>query len=291
MIEGNEVLQVPSLLPVDDQYKRVIHDILTNGKEKSDPQGVGNLSVSGVLFKFDLSIGRLPMLSLRDMGRSWKSMVGELLWIIKGSTNTGDLHKDGIHLWDIWAEATQKEFGYQEGDLGPIYGKQWRAFDGGGPKPVDQLVEAMRLLKTNPDSRRIIVSGWNPAEIDKVFVAPCHCFWQGHHAQNEFSMNVFQRSGDMPVGIPFDIVEYSLLLKMVAKINAMTPRFLNYFIGDAHIYKDQIPHMEVLLERESRPEPKVTINSQATNITGFEIGDFVLDEYNPHPGMKIPVAL
>ncbi len=278
-------------MSAEHQYLQLIDKVLTKGKEKTDPQGVGNLSIPGYTMQFDLSDGKFPLITVRDMKGSWKAMVGELLWFISGSTNVADLHKQGVKLWDQWAEASEKEMSYPPGELGPIYGKQWREFNGGGKEPVDQLTEAMKLLKDNPDSRRIIVSSWNPTDAEKVFVAPCHCFFQFHHAQNELSLNLFQRSGDVPVGIPFNIAEYSLLLMMVAKINNMEPKYLSHFIGDAHIYKDQIPYMDDLLNREPKPAPQVEIQSDATTIYDYRHQDFTLKNYDPHPKVKIPVAL
>lgn len=273
------------------EYLTLVDEVLTRGKEKTDPQKVGNISIAGHTMTFDLSDGQFPLVTVRDMSGSWRAIVGELLWYIRGSTNVQDLQAEGIHIWDQWAEVTQKEYGYQQGELGPIYGKQWRAFDGGGEEPVDQLGEAMGLLRTNPDSRRIIVTSWNPSQVDRVFIAPCHCFFQFHHAQGELSLNLFQRSGDVPVGIPFDTAEYALLLTMVAKLNNMTPKYLNHFIGDAHIYKDQIKHMKELLKREPKSPPKVDIRPGVPTIFDYKYQDFTLVGYESHPKMKIPVAL
>jgi len=269
------------------EYLELVENVLTKGREKGDPQGVGHTSVPGYKMEFDLSGGRFPLITTRDMSGSWNAMVGELLWFISGSTNVADLNKNGIHLWDAWAEAS-KDMGYKEGELGPIYGAQWR---GRGSSRIDQLSVAMNLLKFDPDSRRIIVDSWNPDDVDKVFVAPCHCLFQFHHAQNELSLNLFQRSGDVPVGIPFNIAEYSLLLMMAAKVNNMTAKYLNHFIGDAHIYKDQIPQMRELMTRSPKPLPNVVINSDAKTIYDFRSGDFSLINYEAHPKIKIPVAL
>lgn len=289
--EQQELTENLTILPVDDQYRQLVKTILARGQEKSDPQGVGNLSINGYHLQYDLSTGRFPLLGLRDLGGSWKTIVGELLWFIKGSTNTVDLHKEGIHLWDVWADATQKDFDYPPGELGPIYGKQWRAFDGGGPEPVDQLIENMRLLKTNPDSRRIAVSAWNPYQINRVFVSPCIRYFQFHHAQNELGLSFVQGSADVAVGVPFDTAEYALLLLMAAKVNNMQPKILNHFIVDGHIYKDQIPKMQELVERKTSREPSVVIHSQPDSILDYKREDFELTGYEPSEKMKIPVAL
>lgn len=283
--EGRE-----NLFPlVDDQYRRLVQRILTEGVEKSDPQGVGNFSIHGHELKYDLSTGTFPLIGLRDYGRSWKAMVGELLWFVNGSTNTADLHKDGIKLWDQWVEPTQREFGYPEGELGPIYGKQWRAFSAGGGVIVDQLLETMRLLRENPDSRRIVISVWNPKEINEVFIAPCIRYIQFHHAQGRLGMTVLQGSGDVGVGVPWDTAQYALLLLMAAKVNGMQPGVFNHYITDAHIYKNQIPAMQELIQRKSTPEPRVVIRYQPNSILDFKIEDFELVDYHPNEKMNVPV--
>lgn len=279
--------------PIDDQYRRVVEKILKDGKLKGDPQGVGDLSIHGAQMSFDLSDGRYPLLGLRDMRGSRKAMAEEIFWIMSGSTNVGDLNKEGVHVWDIWAEATKKDFPkYPDGSLGPVYGQQWRAFNGGGPKPVDQLQEATMLLGQNPDSRRIVISSWNPYDINQVFIAPCLPFLQFHHAQGELGLTVIQRSGDIPIGVPFNIGEYALFLRMVAQVHSMRPALLDYHINDAHIYLDQVPYMEELIKRSSTPEPTLTITSNPENIFEFKRQDFKLEGYAPHPRMDdIPVAL
>lgn len=278
-------------LSIDEQYRRLVQRVLATGQEKTDPQGVGNLSIHGYELTYNLSTGRLPLLGLRDLRGSWKAIVGELLWFIKGGTNTSDLHQDGIHLWDEWAVATQKEFGYPEGELGPIYGKQWRAYDAGGPEPVDQLLEAMRLLREKPDSRRIAIIVWNPREINEVFISPCIRYIQFHHAQGKLGMSIIQGSGDVGVGVPWDTAQYALLLLMTAKVNNMQPDLFNHFITDAHIYKNQIPAMEELIQREPTQEPRVIIHSKPESILDFKREDFELVDYNPHAKLNVPVSL
>lgn len=281
--------QLPS---VDEQYRQLVQNILTKGGEKTDPQGVGNFSLHGPNLAFDLSTGRYPLLGLRDLRGSRKAMAEELFWIMSGSTNVHDLHKEGVHIWDQWAQATQKDFPeYPEGDLGPVYGKQWRTFNGGGPQPVDQLNEAMRLLRENPNSRRIVISVWNPYDINQVFIAPCIRYLQFHHADGKLGLTVVQGSADVPVGVPFDIAEYALFLRMVAQVHNMQPALLDYHLVDAHIYRNQIPAMEELARREATEEPILTITSQPENIFGFKRQDFKLDGYQPHPKIEIPVAL
>lgn len=279
-------------LPVDEQYRGLVQKILTEGLEKPDPQGVGNLSIHGFNFNFDLSKNKHPLLGLRDLSGSRKAMAEELFWIMRGSTNVKDLHKEDVHLWDQWADATKKEFPeYPEGELGPVYGAQWRAFNGGGQKPVDQLSEAMRLLRENPDSRRIVISVWNPYDINRVFISPCIRYLQFHHAKGHLGLSVVQGSCDVPVGLPFDIAEYAILLRMAAHVHNMQPAKLDYHLVDAHIYLDQVSAMEDLIKRESIPEPTLTILSNPKNILEFKRQDFKWVGYQPHLKMDIPVSL
>lgn len=278
-----------NLSPIDDQYRQLVQKILTEGQEKSDPQGVGNLSIHGHLMTFDLSTKRYPLLGLRDLRDkqgSFKSLPGELLWFIEGSTDVADLHKRGVHFWDPWVEPTQKEFGYKEGELGPIYGKQWRNFEG-----VDQLSEAMRLLKENPDSRRIVITAWHPREVNEVFVAPCIRYLQFHHTEGKLGLSIIQGSADVGVGVPFDTAEYALLLLMAAKVNKMTPGLLNHFLVDAHIYKNHISNMEELIKRETTAEPSLVIKSSPNSLFEFQQDDFELINYAPHEMMRLRAAL
>lgn len=280
------------LKSIDQQYKQLVKTILTKGQEKTDPQGPGNFSYHGYTLTFDLSNGSYPLLGLRDLKGSRKAMFEELSWIMSGSTNVSDLHRENVHIWDQWAVATQKDFPeYPEGSLGPVYGKQWRAFGGEGAVEVDQLEEAMRLLKENPDSRRIVISVWNPADLSKVFIAPCIRYLQFHHANGRLGLSVIQGSADVPVGLPFDIAEYALFLRMMAHVNNMTPALLDYHLVDAHIYKNQIPAMRELIKRKPTPEPTLNITSNPEDIFGFKRSDFELAGYEPHPKMDIPVDL
>jgi len=275
----------------EQQYLDLVRDILENGQKKSDPQKVGNLAVCGRQMRFNLEDG-FPLITTRSMKGSWKAMVYELLWFLSGSTKLEDLHKNDVHLWDIWGTPEIcKSLGLEPGDLGPIYGKQWRAFDGGGEKPVDQIQRLIDDLKGNPDSRRLIVSSWNPVDADRVFVAPCHCFFKFFHADGELSLHLFQRSGDVPIGIPFNIAEYSLLLMMVAQVTGLKAKEFVHTISDAHIYLDQIDVMKELLTRDTKPLPKVKLNPNVKNIFDFKFEDFTLEDYDSHPKIKIPVGL
>lgn len=292
MCERHKTTESEKYPSIDQQYGVLVQKILTEGIEKTDPQGVGNLSICGYTLRYDLSAGRFPLLSLRNLKDSWKPIVGELLLYISGNTNISSLREQGIHFLDKWADATQKQFGYPPGELGPTYSKQWRAYNAGEPAPIDQLAENMKLLVTNPDSRRIATSAWNPGDIKKVFVAPCIRYFQFYHAQNKLSLAFVHGSADVGAGVPFDTAQYALILLMAAKVNNMQPKELVHFMVDAHLYKDQLPHMEELIKREPKQEPRVVIKSKATNLFEFKIDDFELVDYDDsNPKMKIPVAL
>ena len=273
------------------QYLDLVDYVLKNGQQKTDPQKVGNIAVCGYQMRFDLNDG-FPLITTRSMKGSFKTMVYELLWFLSGSTRVEDLQKNNVHIWDIWATPEIcGPLGLENGDLGPIYGKQWRAFNGGGEKPVDQIANLIRDLKASPDSRRLVVTAWNPAEVDKVFVAPCHCFFKFFHAQGELSLHLFQRSANVPIGVPFDIAEYALLLMMVAQVTGLKPKEFVYTLSDTHIYLNQIEQVKELLTREPRPLPQVTINPDVKDIFSFKFEDFTLENYDPHPPIKIPVSL
>lgn len=281
-----------TVLPIDEQYRMLVQAILTRGLEKSDPQGVGNYSIHGYELVYDLSEGRFPLLGLRDLRGSRKAMAQELFWIMSGSTNVHDLQKEDVHIWDQWANATKEYFPeYADGELGPVYGKQWRAFEGGGPEPIDQLLEAMRLLRENPDSRRIVITVWNPYDTNRVFISPCIRYLQFHHAQGKLGLTIIQGSADVGVGVPFDTAQYALFLLMVAKVNGMQPALLHHILVDAHIYKNQIPCIQELLQRDTTQEPIMAIHSKPNSIFDFKRQDFELIGYNPHHRMNIPVAL
>ena len=273
------------------QYLDLVKHILKNGKEKTDPQKIGNIAVCGYQMRFNLNDG-FPLITTRSMKSSWRAMVHEMLWFLSGSTHVKDLHKNNVHLWDMWAtKEICSGLSLKTGDLGPIYGKQWRAFNGGGNKPVDQIKQLIRDLKSNPDSRRLVVTAWNPVDADKVFVAPCHCFFRFFHADGELSLHLFQRSADVPIGVPFNIAEYALLLMMVAQVVGLKAKEFIHTLSDTHIYLDQIDQMKQLVKRKPRSLPKVRINPKVKDIFKFKFDDFTLKDYDPHPPMKIPVGL
>lgn len=274
------------------QYLALLKHVLENGEKKTDPQGVGNLAVFGYQMRFNLRDG-FPLITTRDLRGSWKAMIHELRWFLSGSTKVSDLHKDGVHLWDVWATPEIcRSLGLEAGDLGPIYGKQWRAFSCGDGVEVDQIKQVVNGLKGNPDSRRWIVSSWNPRDIDRVFVAPCHCFYQFFHANGKLSLQLYQRSADLPVGVPFNIAEYSLLLMMVAQVTGLRAWEFVHTIGDGHIYLDQVEGVREQISRVPRELPHVHINPEVKDIFSFTFDDFRLGEdYVPHPKIKFPVAV
>jgi len=273
------------------QYLELLNHVLENGEKKSDPQGVGNISVCGYQMRFNLKDG-FPLITTRDLSGSWKAMVYELLWFLSGSTKVADLNKNGVHLWDIWAtHEICDQMGLPHGDLGPIYGKQWRAFSCGDGVEVDQISNVIEMIKNNPDSRRLIVSSWNPLDVEHVFVAPCHCFYQFFHSNGKLSLHLFQRSADIPVGVPFNIAEYSLLLMMVAQVTGLETGEFIHTLSDAHIYLDQIDSVKEQLLRQPKKLPNATLNPGIKNIFNFSFEDFTLIGYDPHPKIKIPVSL
>lgn len=273
------------------QYLDLLRHVLENGEKKTDPQGVGNIAVCGYQMRFNMKDG-FPLITTRSLKGSWKAIIHELLWFLSGSTNVADLNKYGVHLWDQWAtQEICEKMNLPVGDLGPIYGKQWRTFDGGGTETVDQIKRVINDLQYNPDSRRLIVTSWNPREADMVFVAPCHCFFQFFHSNGKLSLHLFQRSADIPVGVPFNIAEYSLLLMMVAEVTGLEAWEFVHTLSDAHIYLNQIEAVKEQLSREHRALPEVIINPSVNDIFSFKFFDFGLEEYNPHPPIKIPVAL
>lgn len=275
------------------QYLDLIDYTLKHGKKKTDPQKIGNISIFSYKMRFFLNNG-FPLITTKDLGGGkFKKMVYELLWFLSGSTKVADLHKGDVRYWDQWAtKETCEPLGLETGDLGPIYGKQWRAFDGGGVECVDQITEVIARIKRDPDNRRHVVTAWNPVDVNKVFVAPCHCFFLFYHAEGELSLELVQRSADIMVGVPFNTAQYALLLMMVAQITGLglKPHEFVHELIDAHIYKDQIGFAEQQVTRNPRPLPRVNINPDVNNIFSFRVEDFELKGYDPHPYIKIPVA-
>lgn len=281
------------------QYLDVLAEILDRGVQKTDPQGVGNINITGAQMRFDLTDG-FPLVTTRSLKGSWRAMRAELLWFLSGSTKATDLHKYGVKLWDQWATADICiQMGLPLGELGPIYGHHWRNF--GATKfangyyahdGVDQITKIINQIRENPDSRRHVITAWDPRNVDDVFVAPCHITLHFVHRGNGvLDLHLFQRSCDVPVGIPFNIAEYSLLLMMVAQVTGLKAGEFVHSLSDAHIYLDQIDGVREQLKREPLTLPKVKINPDITNIFDFGMDDFELDYYESHPPIKYPVAV
>ena len=272
------------------QYQEMLRRILETGQRKGDPHGVGNIAVCGHHMRFDVS-DRFPLITTRSLAKSFKAAVVELLWYLSGERRVDFLHKHGVHLWDQWATPEIcAQYGLEPGDLGRIYGPQWIRWRTSSGGEINQIKNVIADLKRFPDSRRHVVTAWNPQDVDGVFVAPCHCFFKFFHAQGKLSLHLFQRSADAPVGVPFDIAEYAMFLRMVAQVVGMEVGEFVYDTSDTHIYLNQIEQTRELLTREPRPLPRIEINPDVKDIFAFRPEDFALLDYDPHPAMKIPVA-
>lgn len=262
------------------QYEELLAYIKENGTPKEDRTGTGTVSIFGAQLRFNLE-NSFPLITTKKV--HLRSIIHELLWFIKGETNIAYLKENKVTIWDEWAD--------EKGDLGPVYGKQWRSW----PKPngtsIDQLKQVVDTLKTNPDSRRIIVSAWNVAELDQMALMPCHSFFQFYVANGKLSCQLYQRSADMFLGVPFNIASYALLTMMIAQVCNLGLGDLVHTFGDAHIYNNHFEQVEKQLSRDARPYPTMKLNKKVNNIDDFVFEDFTLENYNPHPGIKAPVAI
>lgn len=263
------------------QYLELLTDILDHGVEKTDRTGTGTLSVFGRQMRFDLSEG-FPLLTTKKL--HLKSIIYELLWFIKGDTNVKYLQENGVRIWNEWADPVS-------GDLGPVYGAQWRAWPDGRGGFIDQLSQAIETIKTNPDSRRIIVSAWNVAQIPDMALPPCHAFFQFYVAQGRLSLQLYQRSADSFLGVPFNIASYALLLMMVAQVTGLKPGEFIHTTGDTHLYTNHLEQARLQLQREPRQLPTMTLNPEVKSIFDFKYEDFTLTDYNPHPHISATVAV
>jgi thymidylate synthase len=262
------------------QYLDLLRDVLENGAEKSDRTGTGTRSVFGRQLRFDLAEG-FPMLTTKKLHQ--KSIVGELIWFLRGDTNVHWLQERGINIWNEWAD--------ENGDLGPVYGHQWRSWptpDGGS---IDQIAKVIDSIKNNPDSRRHIVSAWNVAEVDDMALPPCHTMFQFYVADGKLSCQLYQRSADVFLGVPFNIASYALLTMIVAQLTGLEPGEFVHTFGDAHLYSNHIEQAELQLGREPGPLPTMLINPERTEIDSFEIEDFTLLDYVAAPSIKAPIAV
>ncbi len=264
----------------DPIYLALMHYALENGVDKSDRTGTGTRSIFGYQMRFDLAAG-FPLLTTKKM--HLKSIIHELLWFLKGDTNIAYLKAHGVTIWDEWAQAN--------GELGPVYGYQWRSWPAPDGKHIDQISEAIQQIKTNPDSRRIIVSAWNVADIPKMALAPCHAFFQFYVANGALSCQLYQRSADIFLGVPFNIASYALLTMMVAQVCNLKPGDFVHTLGDAHLYSNHLEQARTQLLREPRSSPIMCINPDVQDIFAFRFEDFVLENYDPHPPIKAPIAV
>ena len=263
-----------------DQYLDLLRRVRTSGTKKTDRTGTGTLSVFGHQMRFDLA-GGFPLVTTKKL--HVKSIIHELIWFLAGDTNVAYLQKNGVRIWDEWARA--------DGDLGPVYGKQWRSWSAPGGRTIDQIAEVVHTLKTNPDSRRMIVSAWNPADIPQMALAPCHCLFQFYVADGKLSCQLYQRSADIFLGVPFNIASYALLTMMMAQVTDLQPGEFVHTFGDAHLYLNHLEQADLQLARTPRPLPTMTINPIAKDIFAFRYEDFVLTGYDPHPHIAAPVAI
>ena len=262
------------------QYHELMERILADGVEKRDRTGTGTLSVFGHQTRFDLADG-FPLVTTKKL--HVKSIVHELLWFLAGDTNIKYLNQHGVRIWDAWAD--------QDGELGPVYGRQWRSWPSPGGGTIDQIANVVTAIRRNPDSRRLIVTAWNPAEVDQMALPPCHCLFQFYVANGKLSCQLYQRSGDVFLGVPFNIASYALLTMMVAQVTGLKPGDFVHSLGDVHLYSNHLEQARLQLTRPTRPLPAMQINPDVKDIFGFRYEDFKLEGYDPHPHIKAEVAV
>lgn len=262
------------------QYLDLLDHVLTNGVEKGDRTGTGTISVFGYQMRFNLADG-FPVLTTKKL--HLKSIIHELLWFISGSTNIKYLTDNGVRIWNEWAD--------EDGNLGPVYGHQWRSWEAADGRTIDQLLDVVETIKKNPDSRRLIISSWNVGDVDKMALPPCHCLFQFYVANGKLSCQLYQRSCDIFLGVPFNIASYALLTMMIAQVTGLEVGDFVHTLGDAHIYSNHIEQVKLQLTREPYPLPKMLINKDVKNILDFKYEDFILTDYVAHPHIKGVVAV
>ncbi len=262
------------------QYHDLLERILADGVEKHDRTGTGTLSIFGHQMRFDLAAG-FPLTTTKKL--HLKSIVHELLWFLAGDTNVRYLNENGVSIWDEWAD--------EHGDLGPVYGRQWRSWptpDGGA---IDQIANVIAAIRRNPDSRRLIVTAWNPADVDRMALPPCHCLFQFYVANGRLSCQLYQRSADAFLGVPFNIASYALLTLMVAQVTGFAPGEFIHTLGDAHLYLNHLEQARLQLSRPPRKLPRMLLNPAVIDLFAFRYQDFTLEGYEPHPHIKAKVAV
>lgn len=262
------------------QYLDLCRRILTEGTKKEDRTGTGTISLFGHQMRFDLSEG-FPLLTTKKLHT--KSIVYELLWFLKGDTNVRYLQENGVRIWNEWAD--------ENGDLGPVYGKQWRSFQGANGKTVDQIQWIVDEIKRNPNSRRLVVSAWNPAELDEMALPPCHCLFQFYVSEGKLSCQLYQRSGDTFLGVPFNIASYALLTHMIAHVTGLKPGWFIHTLGDAHLYLNHLEQVNEQLQREPYPLPTLKLNPDVRSIFDFTYEDIEIVNYRAHPHIKGRVSV
>lgn len=262
------------------QYHDLMNHVLEHGVKKEDRTGTGTISVFGYQMRFNLSEG-FPLLTTKKLHT--KSIIHELLWFLKGDTNIKYLKDNGVRIWDEWAD--------ENGNLGPVYGYQWRNWPTPDGKHIDQITQVVNMIKNNPDSRRLIVSAWNVADINQMKLPPCHAFFQFYVANGKLSCQLYQRSADIFLGVPFNIASYALLTMMIAQVCNLEPGDFVHTMGDAHLYTNHIEQAKLQLTRDFRKLPNLKINKNVTSIFDFTFEDFVLENYDPHPHIKADVAV
>jgi thymidylate synthase len=262
------------------QYLTLLQHILSNGVAKSDRTGTGTLSTFGYQMRFELAEG-FPLVTTKKL--HVKSIIHELLWFLKGDTNIGYLKENGVRIWDEWAD--------EAGNLGPVYGKQWRSWIGADGNTIDQISDVIRQLKNNPDSRRMIVSAWNVGELPQMALMPCHALFQFYVAEGKLSCQLYQRSADVFLGVPFNIASYALLTMMMAQVCGLQPGEFIHTFGDVHIYNNHLEQVRLQLSRQPFPLPRMKVNENVKDIFAFRYEDFQLENYQFHPAIKAPVAV
>jgi thymidylate synthase len=263
-----------------EQYHQLLQHILDNGTKKEDRTGTGTISVFGYQMRFNLQEG-FPLVTTKKV--HLRSIIVELLWFLRGDTNIHYLHEHNVSIWDEWAD--------EHGELGPVYGRQWRCWPTADGRTIDQISGLIQQLKTNPDSRRLLVSAWNVADVDQMALPPCHSLFQFYVANGTLSCQLYQRSADTFLGVPFNIASYALLTMMLAQVCGLKPGEFIHTFGDAHLYSNHIEQAKMQLSRECRPLPEMRINPEVTDLFSFKPEDFELLNYDPHPHIKAEVAV